>query len=410
MPSLNPLKFLRLDPYTTSLFYHNNKFSEYKADIHQKLILDCTLSDPFLYWLLIVLLLNIRRWKRPVISVVLKKGDLTLIQTTCIIFNISKVIGIIMLYIFKPTDFEIPSKEAWKNMKQDVILEFSFISSIAYDLAIIYVLRKNVFKKAKTQNQEKQGFIEKFKLISEYRIFLSIIINFITISVIALFIFLNNQSRKKGEAFDMSNTAFIHFFNIAQSFNYYIMYIDQILLRFYTAENNSKYKKYIHKTSTFSISRELPYTLNRINYLGSDINNDGISLNTSLNRMKNVGSDINSDVIHPNTSNQMNDFENDFNTDTISYNSLRQKIPKTNYNAYHFNNDINTTTSNRSSFIHSDNSYRDSYYQSEVSYSPNPLLSHNSRNSMCNDYPASIVPPVPPIPVQYKQNNRYNYY
>ena len=244
MPYVSRYKFVKLDVLTTLNTYHDPNYIEYKTDIFQKLLMDCTLNDPYICWLFLLLILNYKRWKRPVIcliivfwilrflnqvsvliiteiepikgktfpydisnygklmfayitlmafqivgdwypllrtkAVVQKKRDLILIYTTCIIYNIGKLLGIFVFLIYKPDDFTSPFSDPGMPQpnldqmpkqdpnKKDIIaifgmffitIEFAFVAGFIYDLSIIYVLRKNVFKKAKDKFGEKQSFI-----------------------------------------------------------------------------------------------------------------------------------------------------------------------------------------------------------------------------------------------------------
>jgi len=453
MPSLNPFRFNFLIPINTGNYLYNSTYADYKTDIYQKIITDCIFGNDYTLWLIVVLLLNMKRWKRPVIyililfwainflnriteifislfkpkentifpyevknsrilglavatlylsqivgdwypilrtkAVVYKKGYITLINTTCILYNIGKFMSIISTFMIFPQRFDMSDTSMMKlnsemsqnktainesmsqnktaifqsmsqnktaifqsmsqnkmppnndmNIKKSftfyiIIMELIYISSILYDVSIIYVLRKNVFKKEDNQFKEKQSFIEKFKKISEYRIFLSIIINLLAVLVMGLYGYINFHLLKNGKVLSVENSFFMTYYEIVNNFNYKIMFIDQILLRFYAEDNNPQYKNY---TNSNSNTRNIGIT-----------NTLELSTSSISNPKSNYESDINSDInIHK------------YNVHSVS-----------NIRTYDYNNDYSSCYSYY-------NNHRRNYYQNEMSCSPKPLISHHS--------------------------------
>ncbi|OUM57473.1 hypothetical protein PIROE2DRAFT_17535 [Piromyces sp. E2] len=173
---------------------------------------------------------------------ILRNQKIPVVYMTCILYNISKAV-IIIYNIFSVRFAKTEEDEKEINrilIIWTIMLLISQITNIFYDISIIYYLKKDLFnhyKKNKVPTPNK--FIEKLKWISEYRIIASIIISFIliffyAIKYIALFINKSVAEMKDIYGYDIRE-ALIYF-------NYYFMYIDQILLRFYVERNNPKFK------------------------------------------------------------------------------------------------------------------------------------------------------------------------
>jgi len=161
-----------------------------------------------------------------------------------------------------------------------ICIGISFLASIFYDLSIIYVLKKEVFNKIKIDEQQfpnmkKRSFLEKFKLMSEYRIYVSMFVTLIAIPTIFVYISTFFLDKYGNESIKYSLFPFcMYIFSIVMKFNYCIMFIDQILLRYYAERNNpnivianTKHSKSNYSfTSTIPRTPGLSYTPRTLNY------------------------------------------------------------------------------------------------------------------------------------------------
>ncbi|OUM65742.1 hypothetical protein PIROE2DRAFT_7156 [Piromyces sp. E2] len=180
---------------------------------------------------------------------------------------------------------EYPNDDDDKTIKEDyfersfnhkarqwIDIVFQLIFSVIYDLTVIYALRKNIFNKmaiSSTSTRENK-FLTRFKLISEYRIYISLIatiIGFPILSLYAIYIMIQyirqiQEIKGSGEVDSIRNCIL--------TINYTFMYIDQILLRFFVDENNESKKKSKSTTTENSYNFNLVYH----NYNNNDYQED----------------------------------------------------------------------------------------------------------------------------------------
>ncbi|OUM69225.1 hypothetical protein PIROE2DRAFT_2931 [Piromyces sp. E2] len=121
--------------------------------------------------------------------------------------------------------------------KKTTLVGISLITSFIYDLSAILVLKRNIFNNKNIIT--KNSFLEKFKHISEYRLYFSMIATSILIIFyslrIANMLFFHSPV-------DLFNSYGLYLF--IRNCNCYIMYIDQILIRYYyNKENSTNYRK-----------------------------------------------------------------------------------------------------------------------------------------------------------------------
>ncbi|OUM59624.1 hypothetical protein PIROE2DRAFT_14768 [Piromyces sp. E2] len=158
-----------------------------------------------------------------------------LLYITCIIYNISKIIFIFGPIYLTPSsiqkvDIAFTDRYYLFCVIASVIVQ---VTSIIYDLTIIHYLRKNLFRKTKENKiLRNNNFFEKLKQTSEYRIIISVLLSFSIIPITTI-LYLQDRSRM-----EMYNTV-VTFRYIFVYINYYMMYIDQVLLRFYAERNNT---------------------------------------------------------------------------------------------------------------------------------------------------------------------------
>jgi len=178
-----------------------------------------------------------------------KKKNIKIVYITCILFNISKVFCISCYYIFAPKTLNkkilrngMPENDRYFYKNFYVIWLNSvfvmLITSIIYDLSVTYYLRTYLFNKLKRYSDN--NFIEKFKKISEYRIIFSLIASFIFLPVVIYYIISNIKDLNSANEY-VHNRKIENMRVMVVNINYYFMYIDQILLRFF-ADNNEIFK------------------------------------------------------------------------------------------------------------------------------------------------------------------------
>ncbi|OUM59625.1 hypothetical protein PIROE2DRAFT_14769 [Piromyces sp. E2] len=151
------------------------------------------------------------------------------------------------------------------------------VASIIYDLVIVYYLKNKFFKKCKNNTElVKNNFIEKLKITSEYRIVVSIMVSCILLPIGILF-YLEGPKEKERVLFE----TLFDYRNTLIYFNYYIMYVDQILLRFYAERNSPKFK--ISSTNTYMFRKRHQFSLKS---LASGSLSNSSSIRTFISRNK----------------------------------------------------------------------------------------------------------------------------
>jgi len=287
-----------------------------------------------------------------------------LLYITCILFNLSKIGGIIS-YIY---DYIIQ----YPNFLYIKVLFIIQIFSLFYDLSNIYYLKKSIFKKYKIyKNEKKNNFLMKIKYLSEYRLFVSIILSLFLVLFMALsFILYINNKNNKSNIFYYNNPLYIR--SMVVSYNYYIMFIDQILLRFFTERNNPNYKitstnsymfrgnKYSHhdlnsnNSGNHSLykSKKLDFNSMRKTPLNHEssakILLSIIDINDYENIFINMNNDSNSSIDMNNNSNSSIDMNNDLNSSIDINNDSNNSINMNNDS----NNSIDMDDSNYPRYIH----------------------------------------------------------
>ncbi|OUM69227.1 hypothetical protein PIROE2DRAFT_2933 [Piromyces sp. E2] len=203
-------------------------------------------------------------------AIIKDNKKLKIIYLTCIIHTIGKIFTISIYFSHIPIDLRIKNDQGEKvwdliNTMSVVFFSynFSFITNIFYDLSVIIVLKKNIFEKKNVV--VKNSFLEKFKQISEYRIYYSMIATFLFIPFFSFQVLSSTVSclSKDGVCyFDGSDDQF----DYIRYLNCYFMYIDQILIRYYYNKKNiENNKNIITLNSSFDANiRDSTYYLNNL--------------------------------------------------------------------------------------------------------------------------------------------------
>jgi len=165
------------------------------------------------------------------------------VYVTCALFNLSKVSLIILHYSLSPSKLYNMEKDTGYYIFDDnKVLEFYFnywtnqlvviVTSLVYDFTVYFVLRRNLSSMGKIS-----GFIRKFKTISQFRIYVSVIISLLFLPLIALTIFIKYYYRMKYNYYNL-NFSFDEIKNSINNVQYYMIFIDQILLLHTKEESN----------------------------------------------------------------------------------------------------------------------------------------------------------------------------
>ncbi|ORX80157.1 hypothetical protein BCR32DRAFT_25068 [Anaeromyces robustus] len=293
------------------------------------------------------------------------------VYITCILYNIVKLGSISSFFLNNPINLTAKVLENGKLYRSDIelfnLVWWSFVSlmqitSIFYDISVIYLLRKRLFNKMKEDQKygnNNNNFIEKFKLISEYRIVFSLIASVIFLPIVITFvvmIVLEKMKIKNQAIYDES--AVEQFRQVVLSINYNLMYIDQILLRRFVEDN----QLYIKRTVSISHHK---------------------NLNSSI--LSSYNTRINSTTISSHVSNQeKNENSMTFKEESLKNNDSSQYISNNN------NNNNNNNTNN--SIININKTSPNNRYScnSKTSQSPNYRYSYNARANPSSNYRFSI--------------------
>jgi len=370
-----------------------------KGDLYQSNNILCFINNQYFTWTCLVLLLNYKKWKRPVViilflhwflrcigdcffysydlfekksnrwphsnnswlysygvasifwyfseiigdwypllrttAIIKNKGKLKMVFITCFLYNFIKIIQMFNYLTYVPfrKGYNIPLEE--KNYLHDIDeREFKFkqwinvagqqIFSLLYDLAVIRAFKKNIFNNINNikndDSSNENRFLYKFKIISEYRIYLSMIITVIGIpfifgftSVVVYVNFRNDINTKDQNSIDDSRADFLR--RIILNLNYNLMYIDQILLRFFVEQNINIRKNYNSSSNTTNSSNPTNHNIFNFNMVYhdfhnyndyGDIGNESLINNQnkfmdSLNRNENLNIPINQEFSESNT-------------------------------------------------------------------------------------------------------------
>jgi len=220
-------------------------------------------------------------------AVVRDKSSIKYVYVACGIFNLSKIALVLYHFTLSPKEL-YTSKGAYNKDRVDLfyftywlIQLFVIYSSAIYDGTVYIVLRKNLSKMGKSNF----GFINKFKLISEYRIVVSAIISAVFLPIISItiiikyYFYITKRYHKLEFSFD----------DIRQSINnfqYFMIFIDQILLlnsKEGTTLEVSNYSNSYSNNSNFGGKSSINPVLNGNYQLKKDLNNNYIDYNYRIN-------------------------------------------------------------------------------------------------------------------------------
>jgi len=290
------------------------------------------------------------------------------VYITCLLFNLSKV-ALIVIYLNYSAGNMFNKDGAFDNVKSSrfyavyyVIQLIIIYSSFFYDLSVYFVLKKCVFQKNKKQYQ--QGFLKKFKNLSEYRVLISALISTIFLPIISVAFIIKFYYQKKDYwALDFS---FEESRKMITSVPYFMIFIDQILLATYKEESSSCNSNNITNSNTYYyssssnsatkyISGKSKYGLNP---MGS-LNNSETLKNDNYNLLEYPKNNIfnNSNNNNNNNNNIDIDISNEYNKNN-NYNTNSYKNNNNYYNNNFNNTSFNNNNNNNTSFSNNTKSKR----------------------------------------------------
>jgi len=199
-------------------------------------------------------------------ALVQKKSKLRPIYIICIIYNIAKAAHAAVNFKYTPSIYKKDGNGTNKEMLTYRTVWWIMVIvlqsiSLLYDIFVIIALKSSLFNKFKGLKYKTNNFLEKFKHISEFRIFISIIISliffpFVIVQIYYYFIWFLHPEKDMTVIKD-----YVEFIRlIVLRFTYTFMYIDQILLRFYVKQNKSNYHPNSIKNNSVDSQRLIPNT------------------------------------------------------------------------------------------------------------------------------------------------------
>jgi len=203
------------------------------------------------------------------------------VYVTCALFNISKVVIIVLYWLRFPTEiynsdgtYDEEGNNRFYNIYwacQGVVLFFSFF----YDLTVYLVLKRQIFNKSNAEF----GFLKKFRSISEYRMAISAFIGLVGLPVVfgtllVKYYFIYDRDSE----YSRLNFSFEDIRLLISNVQYYMIFIDQILL-FRSRDGSS-----LGDTTT-SVTTS-PYNSNNFS------NNNGNGGNTQMVKPYNIDSKL----------------------------------------------------------------------------------------------------------------------
>jgi hypothetical protein len=212
-------------------------------------------------------------------AVVRNSKSIWAVYVTCIIFNLTKVALIVLHLSRSPTEmfdkmgsYDYDAGLHFYNKYYIIQLIINY-ASFLYDITVYIVLKRSIF----TKTHSKEGFFKKFKNLSEYRMLVSALVCSIFLPIISINIFMKFYYQKvynyKSLNFDFEDTR-----RMVSSVQYYMIFIDQILLSRY--KSGSSANSYNYNNSSSGYNRTYPSKLNhQLSTTNDTIGNDEMNTN-----------------------------------------------------------------------------------------------------------------------------------
>jgi len=192
-------------------------------------------------------------------AVIMNKEDLRIVYFTSILFNVSKIFMILRYYAIYPLDPVNMDSDQVKRFNYNYTILwhyglylFMIFCSLGYDLSIMRVMKKKIFDSYKRNSasvgnngSNKSFFMERFKIMSKIRTVISMTGPVLFLPI--LIVYLKFRQREclsvDDTCSDIPIDGIIYGLSyFVRDINYNLMYIDQILLKFYAERNNPKYR------------------------------------------------------------------------------------------------------------------------------------------------------------------------
>jgi len=296
------------------------------------------------------------------------KKKMMWVYITCIFYNFVKVLAMFCGLINFPIDLKITDEKAvtTEDLIQYNIAWWSTIAlmqlaSCLYDLSIINAL--NSFLSDTIKNFKVKGsytFLEKFKQISEFRIIFSMLASIVFFPIVTVFVvFLILDYNDVNSRYHQKSDAEIEQMRIAVlNFNYALMYMDQVLLRYFIERSSEK---------TIISSKEFTYS--------------GLHLNNSKENINNYGKKHNSlEEIIPQQNTIDNSGTNYYQQNNINYNIYSIKNLSFSNSRSSLYNDIARNS------LYNDISRNSFYNDKTIIHHPNMFHEINNSNNNQNNY------------------------
>lgn len=264
-------------------------------------------------------------------AVVQKNKSIWAVYITCALFNFSKI-ALIIIHLDYSAGSLYNKDGAYDNVKSSRFYnKYSYIqlaiiyTSFFYDVAVYIVLKKCMFHK----EQYKQGFLKKFKNLSEYRMLVSAFVSAIFLPIISFSIIVKYYYQKK-RGFYALDFSFEETRMMITNVQYYMIFIDQILLIRFNKEssipksNKSNQNNYYSNGSIDSKSKYQLNSLNSLNHEGTmRSDNNLIEYSSNLNMLSSINNE-NCIFNNDNNSSIYNSLNRNINNNTNIYNSLNR--------------------------------------------------------------------------------------
>ena len=337
-----------------------------------------------------------------------------LVFATCILYNLSKVLG--MFCYFYDIDLRyldgglINPKTAIFKIRWWTVIAINQLTSCIYDISVIYALKACLFDRLKEfKNSGRHNFLEKFQKISEFRIVVSMAVSLVFLPFVFFFVYINkNSCQNTPEKCDFSiDFSLENIRRVVICLNYNFMYIDQILIRRYAERSNERLKT-MSTSKSYNNNKSKSMNNDSFNHEYNEINRFNMNLvsSTSYNSSgnpsqgsstgllfseaimnKKVGDSYSNPFVHTTNFNKNNSssYDNISNSNTNYNNNNNDNLKNSSYymNAiknsslysnekYHNNTTSNNTTTNYSSYYNNSNknttTNNSSYYNNSNNY------------------------------------------
>eukprot|EP00833_Pecoramyces_ruminatium_P000663 jgi/Orpsp1_1/1174695/evm.model.c7180000051016.1 len=225
-------------------------------------------------------------------AIVKKNKAIWAVYITCGIFNLSKI-SLMILHLSYSAGSLYNKDGAYDNIKSSKFYEKYYniqlaiiYTSFFYDVAVYIVLKRCIFHK----EQYNQGFLKKFKNLSEYRMLVSALVSAIFLPIIS-FTILAKYYYQKEKNFYALDFSFEETRMMVTNVQYYMIFIDQILLVCFKEESSKNSKSNGSNLNSNSNSHSNTY-LNNSESLNSKTKLQLSSIN-SLSHSSTIKSDTN---------------------------------------------------------------------------------------------------------------------